>query len=65
MLDRGRTRFEVRDGWNVAGAYTGEAARLRTVGFADASHLRTDEVQGKLPDGLDRGVPRTSRGFLA
>ena len=48
-------RFEVRDGWNVAVAYAGEADRLRTVGFADASHTRKHEVQGALPDGLEYG----------
>ncbi len=42
-------RFEVRDGWNVAVAYRGEADALRTVAFADASHLRKFEVQGELP----------------
>ena len=48
-------RFEVRDGWNVAVSYAGEAARLRAVGFADASHVRKYEVQGALPDGLEFG----------
>jgi glycine cleavage system aminomethyltransferase T len=47
-------RFEVRDGWNVAVAYDGEAAALRAVGFADCSHLRKYEVQGELP-ALDFG----------
>jgi glycine cleavage system aminomethyltransferase T len=42
-------RFELRDGWNVAVAYRGEADALRTVAFADASHLRKYEVQGDLP----------------
>jgi glycine cleavage system aminomethyltransferase T len=42
-------RFEVRDGWNVAIAYGGEADALRTVAFADASHLRKYELQGDLP----------------
>ena len=42
-------RFEVRDGWNVAVAYRGEADALRTVAYADASHLRKYEVQGELP----------------
>jgi glycine cleavage system aminomethyltransferase T len=37
-------RFEVRDGWNVAVAHSGEAAYLGTVGFADASHTRKYEV---------------------
>ena len=40
-------RFEVRDGWNVAVSYPGES--LDAVGFADASHIRTYEVQGDLP----------------
>jgi glycine cleavage system aminomethyltransferase T len=47
-------RFEVRDGWNVAVAYDGEAEVLRSVGFADCSHLRKYEVQGDLP-ALDFG----------
>jgi glycine cleavage system aminomethyltransferase T len=42
-------RFEVRDGWNVAVSYAGEADALRAVGFADASHLRKYELQGALP----------------
>jgi glycine cleavage system aminomethyltransferase T len=42
-------RFEVRDGWSVAVAHRGEADALRTVAFADASHLRKYEVQGALP----------------
>jgi hypothetical protein len=48
-------RFEVRDGWNVAVAYAGEAEALRAVGFCDCSHLRKYEVQGDLPDGLEFG----------
>jgi glycine cleavage system aminomethyltransferase T len=47
-------RFEVRDGWNVAVAFDGEEANLRTVGFADCSHLRKAELQGSLPP-LDFG----------
>jgi hypothetical protein len=43
-------RFEVRDGWNVAVSYAGEASRLRTVAFADGSHMRKYEVQGDLPE---------------
>jgi glycine cleavage system aminomethyltransferase T len=42
-------RFEVRDGWNVAVSYAGEADALRAVGFADASHIRKYEVQDALP----------------
>ena len=42
-------RFEVREGWNVAVSYAGEAQRLRTVGFCDCSHVRKYEVQGDLP----------------
>ena len=42
-------RFELRDGWNVATAYAGEAAALAAVGFADCSHLRKYEVQDDLP----------------
>ncbi len=37
-------RFEVRDGWNVAVSFAGEAARLQAVGFSDASHVRKYEV---------------------
>ena len=38
--------FAVRDGWNVATSYgRGEAAALRTVAFADASHVRKYEIQ--------------------
>ena len=48
-------RFEVRDGWSVAVAYAGEAAALRTVGFADASHTRKYEIQGDVPPGLEFG----------
>jgi glycine cleavage system aminomethyltransferase T len=43
-------RFAVRDGWNVAVTYAGEADALRTVGFADASHIRKYEVQARPPD---------------
>jgi hypothetical protein len=43
-------RFEVRDGWNVAVAYRGEADALRTVAFADASHLRKYEMQAHPPE---------------
>jgi hypothetical protein len=42
-------RFAVRDGWNVAVSYAGEAEALRAVGFADASHIRKYEVQADLP----------------
>jgi glycine cleavage system aminomethyltransferase T len=42
-------RCELRDGWNVAVSYAGEADALRTVGFADASHISKYEVQGSLP----------------
>jgi glycine cleavage system aminomethyltransferase T len=47
-------RFEVRDGWNVAVAYEGEADALRTVAWSDCSHLGKFEVQGDLP-ALDFG----------
>jgi glycine cleavage system aminomethyltransferase T len=47
-------RFELREGWNVAVAFDGEAEALRSVGFADCSHLRKYEVQGVLP-ALDFG----------
>ena len=45
----------MRDGWNVATSYAGEAAWLRTVAFADASHTRKYEVQGELPAELEFG----------
>jgi glycine cleavage system aminomethyltransferase T len=38
-------RFEVRDGWNVAVEYEGEAAGA-PVAWADVSHLRKWEVHG-------------------
>src|SRR5215208_7355680 len=47
-------RFEVRDGWNVATAFDGEAATLGKVGFCDCSHLRKYEVHGDLR-GLELG----------
>ena len=47
-------RFEVRDGWNVAVAFDGEDEALRSVGFADCSHVRKYELQGELP-ALDFG----------
>jgi glycine cleavage system aminomethyltransferase T len=47
-------RLEVRDGWSVAVAYAGEDEALRTVGFADCSHLRKYEVTADLP-ALDLG----------
>jgi glycine cleavage system aminomethyltransferase T len=40
-------RFEVRDGWNVAVEYPGEARAAETVGWADVSHLRKLELQGE------------------
>jgi heterotetrameric sarcosine oxidase gamma subunit len=50
--------FEERDGWNVAVRFDGaqaERERLRsTVGFADLSHLGKLEVQGALPEDVDR-----------
>ena len=42
-------RFELRDGWNVAVAYAGEAGALASVGFADCSHVGKYELQGELP----------------
>ncbi|MBA3819922.1 MAG: hypothetical protein H0X17_13590 [Deltaproteobacteria bacterium] len=42
-------RIELRDGWNVAVSYPGEAAALASVGFADCSHLGKFELQGELP----------------
>ena len=55
QASRAGARFEVRDGWNVAVAYRAEADRLRTVAFADASHLRKYEVQRDLPPELELG----------
>jgi glycine cleavage system aminomethyltransferase T len=40
-------RFEVRDGWNVAVEYPGEAGAAETVAWADVSHLRKLELQGE------------------
>jgi hypothetical protein len=66
-------RFELRDGWNVAVACDGEAARLGTVAFADCSHLRKFDVQSKLPllefgratvDGDATWLPLTSERAL-
>jgi glycine cleavage system aminomethyltransferase T len=39
-------RFELRDGWNVATSFAGEAAALGSVAFSDCSHLRKYEIQG-------------------
>jgi glycine cleavage system aminomethyltransferase T len=39
-------RFEVRDGWNVAVEYPGQAGLADTVAWADVSHLRKLELQG-------------------
>jgi glycine cleavage system aminomethyltransferase T len=47
-------RFELRDGWNVATAFTNEGAALGAVAFCDCSHLRKYELQGELPP-LDFG----------
>ena len=52
--------FEVRDGWNVATSYAGEAAWLRTVAFADASHTRKYEVQGELPRSWSSAARRST-----
>jgi glycine cleavage system aminomethyltransferase T len=43
-------RFELRDGWNVATSYKGEAAALAAVAFSDCSHVRKYELQGDLPE---------------
>jgi glycine cleavage system aminomethyltransferase T len=40
-------RFDVRDGWNVAVEYPGEATVGGTVAWADLSHLRKLELQGE------------------
>ena len=54
-------RFEVRDGWNVAVAYAGEASRAaRPSRFADASHMRKHEVQGDLPTGSSSAARRST-----
>ena len=47
-------RFELRDGWNVAVAFPGEAARFATVAFEDCSHLRKHDVGGER-HGLELG----------
>ena len=49
-------RFERRDGWNVAvgvsASRDASAGRPETVGFADRSHLRKLELQGRGSRGL-------------
>jgi glycine cleavage system aminomethyltransferase T len=40
-------RFEVRDGWNVAVEFPGEASAAEAVAWADVSHLRKLELQGE------------------
>jgi glycine cleavage system aminomethyltransferase T len=40
-------RFEVRDGWNVAVDYPGQASAAETVAWVDVSHLRKLELQGR------------------
>src|SRR5262249_51330655 len=48
-------RFEVRDGWNVAGDYKG--SRSDAVSWADVSHLRKFELQGAgVPGEFGRAV---------
>jgi hypothetical protein len=47
-------RFELRDGWNVAAAFPGEAHARERVAFSDCSHIRKHELQGDLPP-LDFG----------
>ncbi|HTU86450.1 MAG TPA: hypothetical protein VMF57_12800 [Solirubrobacteraceae bacterium] len=44
-------RFEVRDGWNVAVDYSGEAAKGDNVAWADVSHLRKVELRGDYASG--------------
>ena len=44
LAKKAGARFEVRDGWNVAVAY---GAPEGTVGWADLSHLRKSEVEGR------------------
>jgi glycine cleavage system aminomethyltransferase T len=46
-------RFELRNGWNVAVSYAGEQT-AGPLAFADSSHLRKFELQGKhdLPLGI-------------
>jgi len=53
-------RFEVRDGWNVAVEYPGEARAAETVGWADVSHLRklecrAEDVSGELGEAKREG----------
>ncbi|MGH2886264.1 MAG: hypothetical protein ACRDPA_26800 [Solirubrobacteraceae bacterium] len=40
-------RFEVRDGWNVAVEFPGEASAAENVAWVDVSHLRKLELQGE------------------
>ncbi len=40
-------RFEIRDGWNVAVEFPGEASAAETAAWADVSHLRKLELQGE------------------
>jgi glycine cleavage system aminomethyltransferase T len=51
-------RFELRDGWNVAVSYAGEAAA--PVVFADSSHLRKVEVHGA--HGMELGLAERRDG---
>ena len=37
-------RFELRDGWNVAVAFPGEARARASVAFSDCSHVRKYEL---------------------
>jgi len=47
-------RFELRDGWNVAAEFPGEARARASVAFSDCSHIRKYELQADLPQ-LDFG----------
>jgi len=42
-------RFELRDGWNVAAEFPGEARARASVAFSDCSHIRKHELHGELP----------------
>ena len=60
-------RMELRDGWNVAASFAGEAAALRDrVGFADVSHLGRLELNGPLdelaPAPLEFGLATRAEG---
>ena len=40
-------RFEIRDGWNVAVEFPGQASAAQSVAWVDVSHLRKLELRGE------------------